>query len=310
MDLYVQLALTAAEKDRVRSLAGGVPVWFAQPKEQTDRDFEAFARAEVAVGNCPPEWLERTARLRWLQLSSMGIDRYLGLDWAELGRRITVTNLSGTFADPVAQTCLAGILALYRGVDTLARLGERHEWSTTPLRPGLRLLTGASVVILGAGTIARRLAELLAPFGCRVTLYSRRMTLDELDALLPETDVLVGLLPGTQETAGLVDAARLALLPRGAIFVNAGRGSLVDEDALVAALREERLGGAVLDVTATEPLPPGHPLWSSPHTLLTQHTAGGSDQESGQILEVFEDNWRRFTEGRPLHNLVDWSRGF
>ncbi|MEU4544861.1 D-2-hydroxyacid dehydrogenase [Nonomuraea dietziae] len=310
MSLYVELALTAAEKDRVRSLAGGVPVWFAQPKEHTDRDFEAFARSEVAVGNCPPEWLKQAANLRWLQLPSMGIDRYLGLDWAELGRRITVTNLTGTFADPVAQTCLAGILALYRGVDELARLGERRQWSTTPLRPGLRLLTGASVVILGAGTIARRLAELLAPFGCEVTLYSRRMTPGELDALLPETDVLVGLLPGTEETAGLVDAARLALLPRGAIFVNAGRGSLVDEDALVAALRERRLGGAVLDVTATEPLPPDHPLWSCPRTLLTQHTAGGSDQESGQILEVFEDNWRRFTSGRPLRNIVEWSRGF
>ncbi|MFE3454760.1 D-2-hydroxyacid dehydrogenase [Nonomuraea sp. NPDC059194] len=310
MSLYVELALTAAERERIRALVGGVPVWFARPKEHTDRDAEAFAAASVAVGNCPPEWLEASGGLRWLQLSSMGIDRYLGLDWAELGRRITVTNLAGTFADPVAQTCLAGLLALYRGLDELVRLGERQTWSKEPIRPRLRLLTGASVVILGAGTIARRLAELLAPFGCRVTLYSRRMSLAELDALLPETDVLVGLLPGTRETAGLVDAERLALLPPGAIFVNAGRGSLVDEEVLAAALREGRLGGAVLDVTATEPLPPGHPLWSSPNTLLTQHTAGGSDRESGQILEVFEDNWRRFVAGEPLRNVVRWSRGY
>ncbi|MGV9307034.1 D-2-hydroxyacid dehydrogenase [Nonomuraea sp. NPDC003727] len=310
MRLYVELALTAAERERVRALAGDVPVWFARPKEHTARDAEAFAGARVAVGNCPPEWLSAARHLRWLQLSSMGVDRYVGLDWATLGRRITVTNVSGAFADPVAQTCLAGILALYRGVDELVRLGERRTWSDRPLRPGLRLLTGASVVVLGAGTIARRLAELLAPFGCRVTLYSRRMTPDELDALLPGTDVLVGLLPGTPETAGLLDATRLALLPPGAIFVNAGRGSLVDEAALVAALREGRLGGAVLDVTATEPLPPGHPLWSCPNTLLTQHTAGGSDRESEQILEIFEDNWRRFVAGRPLRNVVQWSRGF
>lgn len=311
MTLYVEMALTPADRDRIRSITGGVPVWFAEPKQHTGQDAAAFAEAEVALGNCPPGWLPSANRLRWLQLASAGIDSYLRLDWADLGRRLVVTNLTGAFADPVAQTCLSGILALYRGVDEMARL---TTWAKDELRPRLRLLTGATVVILGAGTIAARLADLLAPFGCKVLHYSRSRgdlrTLADLDAALPSADVLVGLLPGTADTENLLDAGRLALLPRGAVVVNAGRGTLIDEDALMAALRAGRLGGAVLDVTRQEPLPPEHPLWTCPNTLLTQHTAGGSDQEVSQTLDVFADNWRRHRDGVPLRNIVDWSRGF
>ncbi|KRV48670.1 hypothetical protein AQ490_24365 [Wenjunlia vitaminophila] len=314
MRVYVQLALADGERERVRSLAGGGPVWFAEPGALTDDDARAFADAEVAVGNCPPEWVRSSERLRWLQLASVGVDAYLPLDWGTLGRRLTVTNLRGVFADPVAETCLAGVLAHLRGIDTLVRCRTTHTWDKLRLRPRLRLLTGTVVLVLGTGTISQRLCALLEPFGCTVERYGRTSgeirTTQELEARLPSADVVVALLPDTPGTRGLLDARRLGLLKPGALFVNAGRGSVVDEEALVAALDSGRLGGAVLDVTQQEPLPDGHPLWDCPNTILTQHTAGGSDQEAARVLDIFTDNWRRYVGGEPLGGVVDWSLGY
>ncbi|MFE0132653.1 D-2-hydroxyacid dehydrogenase [Streptomyces sp. NPDC059037] len=311
--LYVALPLDGAEQERLRAVVQG-PVWFADADSGSPDDARALATSHIALGNPRPEWVAEAPRLRWLQLASVGIDDYLGLDWPALERRLTVTNLGGLFADPVAETCLAGILALYRGIDVLAGLRADESWARHDVRPGLRLLGGADVLILGRGSIARRLAELLAPFGCTVSHFARSdgdlRTRGELDARLPEFDIVVGLLPGTEQTAGLFDERRIGLLRPGAVFVNAGRGTLADEEALVAALAAGRLGGAVLDVTREEPLPAGHPLWSCPNVILTQHTAGGSRVETQQVLDVFADNWRRLTTGAPLLNTVRWGRGF
>ncbi|MEV0324706.1 D-2-hydroxyacid dehydrogenase [Streptomyces sp. NPDC050658] len=311
--LYVELAVDEAERERIRAVAPG-PVWFAEPDTGSADDARLLAASHLALGNVRAEWVAQAPRLRWLQLASVGVDKYLGLDWPVLERRLTVTSLGDLFADPVAETCLAGILALYRGIDVLAGLRADASWARDDVRPGLRLLGGANVLILGRGSIARRLAGLLAPFGCAVSHYARSdgdlRTRQELDARLGEFDIVVGLLPGTDDTAGLFDERRIALLRPGAVFVNAGRASLADEDALVAALATGRLSGAVLDVTREEPLPAGHPLWSCPNVILTQHTAGGSRTEVKQVVDLFVDNWRRLAAGEPPLNTVRWARGF
>ncbi|MFC8126972.1 D-2-hydroxyacid dehydrogenase [Streptomyces sp. NPDC057302] len=311
--LYVELALDVAEQDRLRAVAPG-PVWFAEPDSASADDARVLAESHIALGNPGADRVARAPQLRWMQLASVGIDRYVGLDWPALEGRLTVTNLGGLFADPVAETCLAGILALYRGVDVLAGLRAGESWSKLDVRPGLRLLGGANVLILGKGSIALRLAELLAPFGCSVAHFARSdghlRTRQELDARLPEFDIVVGLLPDTADTADLFDRRRVDRLRPGAVFVNAGRGTLADETALVAALASGRLGGAVLDVTREEPLPAGHPLWSCPNVILTQHTAGGSREETERILDLFADNCRRLADGEPLRNVVRWSQGY
>ncbi|TGB14707.1 D-2-hydroxyacid dehydrogenase [Streptomyces sp. MZ04] len=311
--LYVELPLDCAERERIRAAVPG-PVWFAEPDSASLDDARALAASHIALGNPRPECVAGAPELRWLQLASVGIDSYLGLDWPVLEQRLTVTNLGGLFAEPVAETCLAGILALYRGIDVLAGLRADETWARHDVRPGLRLLGDADVLILGRGAIARRLAGLLAPFGCTVSHFARGdgdlRTREELDARLPQFDIVVGLLPGTEETADLFDERRIGLLRPGAVFVNAGRGTLADEDALVTALASGRLGGAVLDVTREEPLPAGHALWSCPNVILTQHTGGGSRGETQQVLDLFLDNWRRLTTGAPLLNTVRWDRGF
>lgn len=265
---------------------------------------------EIAFGNPPPEALTEAEALRWVQLESVGFGEYSDLDWSTLGQRLTLTNLAGFFADPVAETALAGLLALARGVDRLARLQASKTWEGDPIRTRLRLLKGARVVMLGNGAINRRLAELLVPFGCEITALNSSATTADLDALLPTADILVATVPDTPATRGLLSAERLALLPRHAVLANLGRGSLIDEDALADALTEARLAGAVLDVTRDEPLPPDHPFWTCPNILLTQHSGGGTADELDRKIDTFLANLARYQAGQPLQGVVDMTRGY
>ena len=258
--------------DQIARLRAGIGE--AELEETGDLD-----GCEIAFGNPTPEALTEAEALRWVQLESVGFGEYADLDWPTLGQRLTLTNLAGFFADPVAETALAGLLALARGVDRLARLQAARTWEGDPIRARLRLLQGARVVMLGNGAINRRLAELLAPFGCDVTALNSSATPSDLDALLPTADILVATVPDTPATRGLLSAERLALLPHHAVLANLGRGSLLDEDALASALADGRLAGAVLDVTRDEPLPPDHPFWTCPNILLTQHSGGGTADE-------------------------------
>src|SRR5690606_32381870 len=220
------------------------------------------------------------------------------------------------FADAVAQTALAGLLALVRGVDRLARLQAQRRWDCAAIRGSIRTLSGADVVVMGYGGIGRRFPELLAPFGCRVPRFAppapeaELKNVAALDAALPQADVVFAALPEHPDTVGLLCAQRLRRLKPTAIVVNVGRGSVLDEAALVELLRRDELGGAVLDVTAQEPLPADHPLWGLPNVVLTQHTAGGECDEIDRKIAFFTDNCRRYRDGLPLRSQIDWSKGY
>lgn len=321
--IYAELPLDAAEREALRELTRHDNLWLAEPANAAEstsaaslhaRDLEAFRTAEVAFGAVSRELLQHGDALRWIQFPSVGVDYYRDIDWAALDGRVVCTNLRGVFTEPVAQTTLAAILALYRGLDELVHLQARREWRKLEVRPRLRVLQRAHVLMLGNGSLAARLCELLAAFGCTFATFARTggdvRSAAELDAALAAADIVCGALPDTPATRGLLDARRLALLKPDALFVNIGRGSLVDEPALVAALRAGRLGGAVLDVTQCEPLPPDDPLWSCPNTLLTQHTSAGSSREILDTIALFGENLARYRASRPLLNVVDWSRGY
>jgi phosphoglycerate dehydrogenase-like enzyme len=269
-----------------------------------------LSACEIAFGNPEPAALAAAETLRWLQLESVGFGEYLGLDWPTLGQRLTVTNLAGMFADPAAETGLAGILALYRAINRLAVEQTRQNWIGDTVRAGMHLLTGKQVVLFGRGAINGRLAELLAPFRCTITSFGRDWTPGALDAALTQADVVVATVPDMPGTRGLFGAARFAAMKRGAIFCNLGRGSLVDESALVTALTWGGLGGAVIDVSRDEPLPKHHPFWTMPNTILTQHSGGGTADEIDRKISWFLDNLNRYRDGRPLHAVVDFSKGY
>jgi len=249
--------------------------------------------------------------LRWIQFTSSGIGtlvRDAGLDRAD----ITLTNAAGIHAVPLAEHALLAML--YFTKDVPRRLDEQraHRWE----RYCGRELRGQTVGIVGLGAVGVEVARLARAAGLR-TVGVKRSPVEDPEALhvervygpaalhemLPRCDHLVLIAPHTPQTERMIGARELALLPRGAVLINIARGALVDEDALLASLRDGHLGGAALDVAATEPLPSDHPLWDAPRTLITAHSASTVDIENARLTELFCENLLRWRDGQPLRNL-------
>lgn len=312
MHIYITFRLPDAARTLVADTLGpdDVCIW-GQDLPETERK-AAFLQADVVFGKPPADWLTDSQQLRWVQLYSTGFDDYLPLYRSEQRPDITITNLKGFFAQPVAESAIAGLMALYRRIDELARLQAEKKWVGGAMRPTMHLLHRKHVLVLGAGAIGQAIQQILNGFDCTVTFVrnSQPPTMADLDALLPYTDVVISVLPETVGTTDVFNEARFALLKPSAVIVNAGRGSLIDEDALLTALQSGQLAGAVLDVTRTEPLPADSPLWHCPNVLLTQHTGGGYDEEDMDKLRVFLKNFVKYKKGLPLENIVDFDRGY
>lgn len=310
MEIFVGIDLEDHHRRAIQALTGSDKLHLHGLMADDDPIPLLFAGCEVVFGNPPASWLKQSNALRWLQLESVGFGEYMDLDWGRLGSRVTMTNLAGFFADPVAESVLAGILSLYRGIDRLTQLKNRKAWVGDPLRKELRCLRGRRVVLFGRGAINQRLKEMLEAFHCVVEVFGRDWKAGPLDRALSAADIVACTVPDTPMTRGVFSRERLARLREDALFVNAGRGSLVEEDALVEMLNARRLGGAVIDVTREEPLPVDHGLWDCPNTIVTQHTGGGSDDETDRKIEVFSENLARYRRGEALSGVIDFTRGY
>ena len=252
---------------------------------------------------------ELPSRIRWVQLPAAGVERWID----RLPDGPVHTSAAGAFALPVAEHALALLLAAARRLPECARASEWTE-------PRTRSLEDATVLVVGAGGIGRALIALLAPLGPRVLAVTRRgrpvpgaertVAADGLDGLLGEADYVVLAAPATAQARHLLDGERLARMRADAWVVNVGRGSLVDTDALVAALDADRLGGAALDVTDPEPLPAGHALWSRPDVLITPHVATPPDSERRHLAERVRENVARLAAGEPLLGVIDRDAGY
>jgi phosphoglycerate dehydrogenase-like enzyme len=303
-------ALAAAGHRLIRSAASSRSVLAAGASDP------ALAEADVAYGQPAPDDIVKNPRLRWVALSTAGYTRYDRDEFraAMTARGTPVTSASTVFADPCAQQMLAAMLALARSLPTQLRNQDGpREWRYHEDRFVASVLTGQSVLLLGYGAIGRRLAELLAPFHGRLTAYRRTPRGDEgievvtdagLPAALASADLVVSLLPESPATRLFMNAARFAQMKPGARFFNVGRGSTVDQDALIAALQSGHVAGAYLDVMDPEPLPPAHPLWSAPNCFLTCHIAGGTRDQDDKLVRQFLENLRRFEAGESLIDRV------
>ena len=288
--------------------------------EQRRRWAESLGRAEVAFEfdwERPEQLLSRAPRLRWVQASSSGIGPLvdsLGLS----GSPLVITNAAGIHAQPLAEFVLLAALHFAKEMPRLnAWKAERH-WE----RFCGREVRGSRMTLIGLGRVGSRIAELSAALGIQVTGHRRTpggqpppgvvrvVDADGLDAALPETDLLVIAAPDTPETANLVDRRRLGLLPAGAVVVNVGRGSIVDEPALIELLQAGRLRGAALDVFEKEPLPADSPLWAMPNVIISPHSASTVIQENDRLVDLFIDNLHRYLDGRPLVNVFDHARRY
>jgi phosphoglycerate dehydrogenase-like enzyme len=307
--------LTPLQQARLRDALHGHEVAFGGDLS-ADARRSLVAESEVLFGNVPAAWLVAAPALRWVQLESAGVDAYLGVNAARGDRPLALTHLRGFFDRAVAEATLAGMLAWLRRLPPLLAAQPAARWIKPEVEPGIGMLDGTQGVILGAGSIARRLERLLAAFDARTTLYARSSgpsvvtTESGLAEALARADWVINTLPHTPETIGFMGRERLAQIKRGALFVNVGRGSTVDEAALVAALDAGQLAGAYLDVTAVEPLPVESPLWKHPQVILSQHTGGRFPGETDRKIDVFLANWARFERGEPLQDVVAVQRGY
>jgi phosphoglycerate dehydrogenase-like enzyme len=286
---------------RWRALLDRAEVLFGVPGDS------AAALAEVVTG---------LPRLRWVHATSAGAGeqvRQAGLP-ADALERVTITTSSGVHAVPLAEFAVLGLLAVAKELPWLMHGQRAKAWPE--VRRPLRELHGQTLFLVGLGDIGREVARLGKALGMRTVGFRRTEGpppewVDEvhgpgrLAELAGRADAMVVSLPMTEQTAGLVDRATIERLPPDCIFVNVGRGGVVDEPALVDALRDRRIAGAVLDVFATEPLPADSPLWTLPNVLVTPHAAALSQRENERIVELFVANLRRYLDGQPLVNVVE-----
>jgi phosphoglycerate dehydrogenase-like enzyme len=274
----------------------------------------------------PTRAMRAWPRLRGVRLV---LSLMAGTEWIPrtVGPRVTICNARGAHNVSTAEWTIASILAMLKYFPFYFDVQRSGEWKrrfeasaryasvtgdTRPLYPPVMLeeLTGKTVLLVGYGSIGRDIERMLAPFNVDLLRVARTARTDpevhavtELESLLPRAQVVILILPATAETNKLIGARQLALMPQGALLVNAARGPIVDTEALVAALNGGRIRAA-LDVTEPEPLPAGHPLWSCPNLLLTPHVGGSSPRFALNALRIAAEELRRYIAGEPLHNVV------
>jgi phosphoglycerate dehydrogenase-like enzyme len=275
-----------------------------------------IVHADIAVGQPTPAEIAQAPGLRWVHVTSAGITRYdtAGFRAQAAARELRVSNSSAVYARPCAEHVLSFMLAQSRNLPEILSQRLKNnvpEWWA--VRSRMVSLEGQTVLIAGYGAIARKLSELLAPFHCRIVAYRRSPRGDEgvptvsasgLPAALASADHVVNILPASAETDHFFNADQFGAMKRGAVFYNIGRGTTVDQDALLGALRASHLDAAWLDVTEPEPLPDDHPLRKEPRCFITSHVAGGQQNEEEAVARHFLDNLRKFEKGEALVDRV------
>lgn len=274
---------------------------------------------EILFGHCSQQAVASAKSLKWYCCCWAGVDRFCK-DELYQNPGCLLSNSSGAYGVTIAEHLVMTSLMLLRRQMEYTEIIRAGDWRVLP--GGIRSLCGCRVTVLGTGDIGTEFARRVRAFRPAVIAGVRRSdrpcdpafdetrTTAELDAVLPRTDLLVMALPNTPDTVGILDARRMALLPEGAYVINVGRGTAVDQDALIAALDSGHLAGAALDVTEPEPLPAGHPLRKAKNLLLTPHVAGNMTLPYTQrkSIDMFIEDLDNYAAGRPLKRAVDRRR--
>ena len=319
--VYVNAFIDEDLKDRVRETAeaSGFETEFFS---KADDALSAAREAEIIFGD-RMELVRAAEKLRWICTSFAGVNNF-DLSYLE-ERNIALTNSSGAYGITIAEHMIMVLTILLRNIPTYERLKHERVWQGGY---PTKTISGSRVLILGTGDIGSNTAVRLRGFGPESirglnrsgrapeepgkNAFDRVEKIEEIEKFLPDTDILLTCLPGTKDTEGILSAERIALLPKGAYIVNVGRGSAIDEDALITALKEGRIAGAALDVLRNEPLPKESPLWDVDRLYLTPHIAG---QETAPvtrrlIAEMFIEDLKNYAAGMPLKHRVDLKAGY
>jgi len=320
----------AMDLERIREAAPGSRIINLSVEGLADGpvdDVEVLLRGWL-VAEAFDRLLARAPHLTWVHSATSGVER--ALTPAARARDVLVTNARGVFSRPIAEHVLLMILAVSRHLPELFELQRERTWQPLEGRE-LRELT---IGIVGYGSLGRSVASLASAFGARVIALRRRpdgsspaspdeddgfpfeprvdqvFGPDRLHDLLAASDIVVLAAPLTPETEGMIDEAAVGAMKRDAWLINVARGRLVDDTALVRALRDNRIGGAALDTFRDEPLPPSSPYWELPNVIVTPHTAWSSARVLDRSIDLFCDNLVRYSRGEPLRNVVDPAAGY
>lgn len=324
MNVLVLLSLSDAQKNRLEAAVPKAAFTYAMDdvgipgnaglslgESVTD---EQVAAADVIVGNIPAPRLNAARNLKLLQLNSAGYDNYLAA--GTLPQNTMLANATGAYGQAVSEHMLAMVLAMMKHLTAYRDDQRAHVW----LDHGpVTSMANAHVLVLGAGDIGTHFARLSTALGAHVTGLRRHVKagsrpegfaavepIDRLFDLLPQADVVASFLPSTGATRHLAKSEFFEVMKPGAYFANGGRGDLVDQDALAAALESGHLAGAALDVTSPEPLPADSPLWDAPNIFITPHVSGGFHLPTvlDNVVDIAAENLRHLQAGEPIRNEV------
>jgi len=306
---------TAAYIDAINAagLAGRVAIDTLPRKAKPSA--EQLARTEVLMAyTVPPGMLPAMPKLRWAQAMTAGVEGWLALP--DLPKALPLTCARGTHEESMPENILGAIFHVAKPYSAAVENQKRGKWVQTVAQP----LTGKTLGILGLGAIGQRVARIAAALGMRVIGTRRRpepmadvaevLPAERTPEVLARSDFVLLLLPATPETEGIMNAERLAMMKPGAWLLNFGRGQLVNDDDLVAAVKARKIAGAVLDVFRQEPLPETHAFWSTEAIIVLPHIGGPHPQRDRFVARLFAENLGRFLDGKPLKELVDRKAGY
>ena len=309
MNIYIACELNNLEKKIVKNNLKKYNLYFSNLKFKKIAD-NNFLKCEIVFGNIPPDWVKQSSKIRWLQLESTGFAEYSEVKENFLNKDVIITNLKSFFAHQVAQTVMAGIFSFYRGLDIFTLLKKEKKWIGDPIRAKLEILNDKDILFFGKGSINQEIAKYIKLFNCKYSFIDSNSNKSFFTKKLKKAEIVICALPGTTKTKMLFNEKMINCLSKKTILVNVGRGNLINEKHLIKKLKNNDIKGAILDVTAEEPLRKNNPLWSCPNLILTQHTGGGYKDEIMDKVKFFLDNFQRYKKKSKVLNKINPLKGY
>lgn len=316
MYILVTPPVTDRQKEKLLAAGAGQKMIFHTKDNVTNEDLK---KADIILGNLrEPGQLACCENLKWIQLNNAGTEGYCEPGVMPAGA--VLANSTGAYGLAISEHMIGCLFELRKKLHLYWRNQQAHEWKSEGF---VGVVEGSTVLVIGLGDIGSTFARKMKGLGCRIIGVKRRLGekpawvdelygMDELDALLPQADVVAMSLPGNPSTYHVLNRERIALLKENAVVLNVGRGTAIDTDALSDALYAGKIAGAALDVTDPEPLPAQHPIWDAPNALITPHISGGFalPETLEQIVDLFAANLKRYLSGEALQNVVDLETGY
>ena len=309
MNIYIACELNSLEKKIIKNNLKKHNLYFSKLRFKKIAD-KNFLKCEIVFGNIPSEWVKQSSKIKWIQLESTGFAEYFEVKKNLLNRNVIITNLKSFFAHQVAQTVMAGIFSLYRGLDSFTLLKKKKKWIGDPIRAKLEVLNNKNILFFGKGSINKEIAKYINVFNCKYSFINSNSKKNLFIKKLKKAEIVICALPGTSKTKMLFNKELINCLSKKTILINVGRGNLIDEKYLIKKLKNSFIKGAILDVTAEEPLKKNNPLWTCPNLILTQHTGGGYKNEMIDKINFFLNNFQRYLKKNKVINKINPKKGY